>query len=391
MLYLSDGDYFRGQIADSATENAIRWQTPDAVEPFEFTSDAIHGAYFASSGERPAPVGEYYFELTDGDILYASLAGISADQFEVDSAQFGHLQIKRDEVRRFTAMKASAFEYRGPNGVEEWTSDDKTQWREEAGRLVTTTRGASVRKEIAIPKQAHFEFEISWGKTPQFTLAFCSSDRKEQLEEGFRLEVWGHKLVLLRELKQDADVAVIGTLDRNTDRVHLEASYDFATGVFTIQSLEGKKLAEITLPKKSGNPLRCVWLINGGDQVCLEQLAVSHWNGQLPTQVESGKPRIHKTDGSVVYGNVLRLEGDDRQIVVESEGKELRFDRSDVACAVLVPDEHSAPSAIRIGLADGTRFSARSQKLKAAPYICSAVASTNHSHARPASFVPLSA
>ena len=221
---------------------------------------------------------------------------------------------------------------------------------------MTESRGAALRKEIAIPQQAHLEFEISWDKLPQFTLAFCSSIRKEDLGEGFRLEVWDRTLVLIRELKQDADVAIVTELDRRAGRVHLEAFYNFSTGEFSVQSLDGKQLAKVTLPERGEIPLQSVWLINDGAGVRLEQLSVSNWNGQTPSQVDATKPRIHKSDGTILYGDIVGYDPEAKQFVVRAETGELRLDAADMNCAAFTPEEQEISSAFRIGLDDGSRL-----------------------------------
>src|SRR3954462_5242242 len=91
MLYLNDDDYFSGDLRDCPPANTIRWQARGTTQPFEFHADAIRSAFFPPPQKRPAPVGEYCFELSDGDILYGSLAAITKDDLEINSTQFGHL------------------------------------------------------------------------------------------------------------------------------------------------------------------------------------------------------------------------------------------------------------------------------------------------------------
>ena len=223
-------------------------------------------------------------------------------------------------------MSSAAFAYRGPNSLAEWTSDDIGKWREEAGRLVTNKRGASIKKSIKIPEQARIEFEIAWDKSPQFSLAFCASDKAKQLAEGYRLEVWGRKLVLVREVSKSADVAMVSELDTNTAHVHLEALYNHATGEFSVKSLDGRELGKITLPENGGYPLRVVSFTNSGKEVSLEQLVVSQWNGRVPPKVDVNKPRIHKTDDTIVYGEVTGYDAAAKQFLITSDGKESRID-----------------------------------------------------------------
>src|SRR3954454_10167425 len=370
VLYLKDGDYFAGRLESSAVKNVLRWRAQGAAEPFEFTADSIRSAYFAPPQKRPAPDGEYYIELSDGDVLFGSIAAITNDNVEINSAQFGHLKIARGEVHRLTPALAAASVYRGPNGLEEWTIDGpptaKNQWREEAGRLISGQRHSAIKKNIAIPEQAHIEFEISWTSTPRFALAFCASDKQAQIKEGYRLECWTRKLFLVRELAKAADVAVVMEVPIHADRIHLDAFYSFPTGEFSVRSLDGRELAKITMPKKSGYPLRTVWLTSGGADVCLEQLSISRWNGRSPKQVAADKPRIHKKDGNIVYGEVTSYAADQKQFVVKTATEEARVNGADVGCIVVKSNEQFVATTLRIGLHDGTRLSGDLQKVEGA-------------------------
>jgi thiol-disulfide isomerase/thioredoxin len=356
VLYLTDGDFFTGTLRDCPKKNVVHWQAEGAAEPFEFGVESIRSAYFAAPAERPAPNGEYCIELSDGDIFFGTLTGITKEYVEVNSPQFGPLKIARAEVHRLSPVASARFEYRGPNGLAEWKTENPKQWRDEAGRLITSERRASVQKEIKFPEQARIALEISWSKNPQFTLTFSTSEKPSPLSDGFRLEVWGRKLVLTREVKDDADVAFVAELDPRSDRVQLEALYNHATGEFSVQSLDGRELAKVGLANRDEKPLRFVRLTNTGADLCLEQFSVSHWNGHLPPQVETDKPRIHKNDNTIVYDEVVGYQADTRQFVVKSGETETRIDGTQVACVVLTPGQKNQDSAFRLSLHDGTRF-----------------------------------
>jgi thiol-disulfide isomerase/thioredoxin len=395
MLYLSDEDYFAGKLCDNPHPNTIRWQAYGATEAFEFGPEAVRSAYFAPPAVRPVPKGEYCIELTQGDILCGSLTAITKDAYEIDSSEFGHLKIARAEVQRLTPIASNAFTYRGPNNLVEWTSDDIGQWREEAGRLVANKRGAAIKKSLKIPEQARFEFEIAWDKTPQFCLAFASSDQPRQLAEAYRLEVWGRKLVLVREVSKSADVASVGELDQTTAHIHLEALYNHTTGEFVVKSLDGRELGKITMPKKGGYPLRIISLTNNGKELSLEQLTVSEWSGRLAPKVDLTKPRVQKTDDTIIYGDVTGYSAATKEFIVTADGKETRVTHGELACIVVPPvtkqvpqgpvtaDDKETPAGggklativapaikpspkapFRVGLHDGSRFSGDLAKLE---------------------------
>src|SRR3954447_26912583 len=66
---------------------------------------------------------------------------------------------------------------------------------------------------------------------------------------------------------------------------------------------------------RSGYPLRTVWLSSSSTDVCLEQLSISRWNGRSSQQVAADKPRIHKKDGQIIYGDVNAYAADQKQFV----------------------------------------------------------------------------
>src|ERR1043165_4381993 len=102
ILNMIDGDFYTGALQNCSTTNVIRWQTRGVAQPFDFPADSIRTAYFAAPGKRPAPEGDYCCELTDGDLFFGSLIGITPKLVEIDSAQFGRIRIARTEVRRLS-------------------------------------------------------------------------------------------------------------------------------------------------------------------------------------------------------------------------------------------------------------------------------------------------
>ena len=48
-------------------------------------------------------------------------------------------------------------------------------------------------------------------------------------------------------------------------------------------------------------------LANKRGDLRLERLRIGHWNGEPPREVERDRSRIHRVDGSIVYGQVSRL------------------------------------------------------------------------------------
>ena len=318
MLYLNDDDYFSGSLRDCPTPNTVRWQARGATQPFEFSADAIRSAYFAPPSNRPAPEGEYRIELSDGDVLFGSLAAVTKDDFEIDSAQFGHLKIARAEIQRLAPVLSAAFAYRGPNGLAEWTSDDISQWREEAGRLVTNKRGASIKKSITIPEQARIEFEIAWDKS---AAVFAGVLRQRQNEATRRrLTDWksgAGSSFSCEKLGKSADVAM-RRRTRPEHRPRPPGSHSTTTpraSSWYSRSMAAS-LAKSRCRKRAG--IRCALfrLTNSGGKFRSNSLSSASGTAVLPQKSMSTKPRIHKTDDTIVYGDVTGYDADAKQFLV---------------------------------------------------------------------------
>ena len=355
-LYLYDGDFFAGHLEDCATPDIVRWQSQGATEPFEFPAGAFRAAYFPTPPASPAPEGDYCFELFGGDILYGSLVGVTPQQFAIKTAHFGQLHLDRSQVSRIAVVgDSSKGEYRGPNGLAEWHPSAENLWTEEAGRLITATRHAEVQKELTIPDLARIEFEIAWSADPNFALVFSAGPSAEDLQAGYRFEVWDHKLVLVRAGKTNADVAYIYTLNTGADRIHLEAFYEQKTGKLSVHSLDGKQLAEITLLERDGTPLQVVSLTNQGQGVRLERLAITRWSGRPPAEVDADKTGVQLTDGTIIYGDLVGYQSESKQFVVQTDSEEKHVDAAQLACIAFTPDAPPVAGSFQVGFHDGNR------------------------------------
>jgi thiol-disulfide isomerase/thioredoxin len=275
--------------------------------------------------------------------------------------------VAREEIRRLARWSGSSpNEYRGPNGLAEWHSADEDQWYEEAGRLITKSPRAQVQKKLPIPAKARIELEITGGRDLEFALVLSSGTSDQQLQQGFRFEVWQRSLVVLRELDDRADMTVVCELNAGENRVQLEALLDQEQGTMSVHELDGKQLAAIKVPlqdKNNANALEWITILNGRGEFRLERLAVGHWNGQLPPQV-GNKAGLHRLDGTIVYGEVAGFDADTAQFLVRTDdSKDERVDAASVACIFALPAAQPTEHRFRMGLHDGSRVSGELTKV----------------------------
>jgi thiol-disulfide isomerase/thioredoxin len=367
VIYMTDGDYFTGSLQDSSAGDVIGWQSDGAVRPFQFPTAAVRAAFFPSL-EKPQPAqAEYCFELSDGDRIFGSLAGISPDAVEIDSARHGRLSIQRDQVRRIVPWQgATAWEYSGPSSLSDWRHlPDKDGWLEEAGHLLTEAPSASLRRSTKLPEQALVEIAVSWNKKLDFMFVLASGSDKRHESEGIHLEVWDGTLVLVRETKDDADLATICELKTSKNRIHLQLLIDQSKGTVAAHSLDGTKLGEITVKTEDDKPLEWIFVRNHRGDVRLEQLVIGKWSGQVPAQVDVTRERIQRADGSIVYGDIVRFDPEAKQFILKEGDTESLIAAADVATIAFAPTDTVPTGGIRIGCHDGSRVSGQLSKVEA--------------------------
>jgi thiol-disulfide isomerase/thioredoxin len=335
VLHLTNGGSVSGELRGSDDPKVLHWQSPLFARPFEFPLRAVTAVQYAVPGPQPKPLGEYCFELSGDDVLYGNLSGLTEDNVEVDSPRLGRLHLPRRQIRRFYRWKGAGAIYLGPNGLAGWkctepdarareasrslagaSGSSTPAWRDEGGQLSTDQPGASLFGDLGIPDKAVIEVELSWKRRPDFIFAFGVDERDLAGQHAFQLEVWDGELVAVGESARDADVASVQQIGPGEGRVRLQAYLDQEHGQLILLSPGGKRLAILNIGTKRRPIHSGVRLTNAKGDVSLELLRISRWNGPPPREAREDEPRLHQTDGSIVYGQVVAFDPESKKLIL---------------------------------------------------------------------------
>lgn len=361
VLHLTNGGFVSGELKKSASPDVVRWQGTSFTLPFEFSRHVVNAVHYPRMAEPPKPTGEYCFELAAGDVLFGDLINLTNDQAELEVARFGRIHLKRDHIRRMYRWGSGAdLVYLGPNGLVGWKEPAAVkQWHDEGGHPQTDKEGSYIRGDFGIPAQAVIEFELFWKNKPDFVLALGvdDSDDEATFKRAYRLEVWDNELVLRCELGREADVDTVQTIATGSGRAHLVAYLDQEKGRMLVYSPNGKQLSEISVKPRNPKTHSGIRLTNRKGDVRLERLRITRWDGVTPREVQPDKVRLHRIDGSIVYGQVTGFDAKAKQFTVTEEKQETKFDAAQLASAFLSPPGDDKPRAFRVVYQDGTRLS----------------------------------
>jgi thiol-disulfide isomerase/thioredoxin len=316
ILDLIDGSQIPGELSGSRNGRDLRWRSRYFTEPLDFPQSALKSVRYDQVGPPPAPTGEFCFELISNDFIYGDLRELTDKELVVASARLGSVRFSRDFVRRIYRYKGADAIYLGPNGLLGWKDrSNSPQWLDDGGQLQTSRTGASIYANLNLPALARIEVELSWQQKPDFALGLGVNE-SETASRGFHFEVWDKDLVAVAESARDADVASLQKVEAGPGRVRIQAYLDQNQGRLVLLSSTGKILATLNTHPKKPQVFPGVRLTNGRGDVRLESIRVARWNGQLPKEARENQPRFHRTDGTIVYGQLTAYDGKRKQFTI---------------------------------------------------------------------------
>ncbi len=366
VLHLANGGYVAGEIRASSQPGVLRWQAASFVKPFDFALSEVNAIQWPPSVAQPIPSGDFCFELAAGDVLFGSLRALDEKQAELVVPRLGHIHVQRSNLHRVYRWRDGAdLIYLGPNGLVGWQEPaGQKNWREDSGQPMTDREGASIRGDFGLPDRASIEFEISWRSKPDFVFALGVDDKENTVKRAFRFEAWGGDLVVQRELEQEADLAVVQEVAPGPGRTHLQAYLDQEKGRILVFSPGGKQLADLKVAGTRPAALPGLYLANIRGDVRLEWLRIGRWNGEIPREVRTDQTRIHRADGSIIYGQLTGLNAASKEFVLKTEKGESRVPENQVSSVFLSVPKDEATRMIRAVYQDGSRVSGELAKVE---------------------------
>ena len=144
---------------------------------------------------------------------------------------------------------------------------------------------------------------------------------------------------------------------RGLGRTHLQAYLDQTKGRILVFSPGGKQLADLKVGGAKSPVLPGVYLANIRGDVRLEWLRIGRWNGEIPREARNDQSRIHRADGSIIYGQLNGFRANTKELIFKTEEGESRVAEDKVTSVFLSLPKEEAPRLVRAVYQDGSRIS----------------------------------
>ncbi|NQV26224.1 MAG: TlpA family protein disulfide reductase [Rhodopirellula sp.] len=379
-LHLVNGSFLPGRILESDTPDQITWHSSLFTKPFEFPLAGVSAIQYPVTAPAPEPSGEYCVELSSGDVFYGDLLELTDADLRIQTKTIGTISILREDVHRIYRWQETALIYLGPDGLEGWQDGDvearfSRRWSDEGGWPTTSRADATLFRNAKLPPRASIEFEVSWKNRPDFQFMFGVDEMQSGDLHVFRLEVWDDHVVLMGETDRDADVAVVSPIAGGAGAIRGLLYLDQEKQRISLYSRTGSHKASLKLHSKTPTTRQGLRLINRNGDVRLNHLRIAHWDGILPRDVQTDKSRIHRTDGTIAYGQVTAFNPKSGSFTIRNEEQTTELAAGAVSDIFLSPAADDAKPAndkaadgnsqvprsplLRIVYQDGSRFSGR--------------------------------
>jgi hypothetical protein len=352
VLDLPDGGVLPGEFAtfdavDGSPRETFRWKAAPFVEPFEFRIDAITGIRAATSAKEAGKPAGFRCRLRGGDIIDGSLEGIDGEVIVLrPTGSDEPVRIDRRLVASIRRRgRGEGTGYVGPGSLVGWKQSPAGSWRDDAARLSSEVRNASISQDLSAPERARYDVALSWRELPEFVLAVAAGESQSQEPYRFELiqNVDGERAgFIIRQEKGASSLEEVASGPLSKKRIRMSLFVDVAAGRLAM-ALEGSdRVVETTIPPgKPATPAGLFRLTLLSGDVCLESLRVSEWTSTNPSVEPPSETRIVVREGSGAVGEVRSLDSESGTLVIAGKESEttVRLDEID---AIEFPGEPGA-------------------------------------------------
>lgn len=355
----NNGDSLSGTLT-GLEDGVLRWTSDRFDRAQQLQVGVIDSISFQTGEPDESRSAAFRVQLATGDIFFGELAALSPKFLVLESERCGTIQLKREFVREIRQLRHTQVIYDGPRWLDSWrvlkAGRRLSEWTaSEHGHLRTTKYGGEIFHDLPELAVAEINVAIAWTGKPGFQIDFSAPTDLVSSRPKSRLSIksWGNDVVAQSSLNA-ADFQHLLKLSERQKELRLRIVWDNPAGEIIVTGGAGRELARVLIDKSTEWKGFGVLVKNRSDDLTLEQIRVSKWNGTAHSKDrEPGGSSLRLADGRLVIGDVESMR--DGQLQVRGQEDSVALD--DLAVAEFVAAGRMPPQPAHLRFQDGAEVS----------------------------------
>jgi hypothetical protein len=211
-----------GNVVSINESGVVELATELSAKPLLLRDGVVEKIEFSARANQPDPPATL-IELTNGDLLPATIERLDNHRLSVVSPDAGRLEIPRETVRSIqTGIRRRKVVFEGPNNLDEWTTTEEGRKNLNFENGIISANGpTSFSTKLPLPRQFILRFELIWQErqTPNFQVFFADPLlARGEPGDRYYLQFGGAGLEIKREASRGKRFNTIVILNRTRDQ-----------------------------------------------------------------------------------------------------------------------------------------------------------------------------
>lgn len=325
VVKLENGDILTGTI-NALSDDSVSMTSPFSTSALEIQSDQVRNISFSKDNKVQANHSET-LTLSNGDTLPCKIISLDSEKLKITTWYAGDFDIPRAHVKALQfGIADEKVIYQAKEAPEQWP-EHQGSWKLAEDGYQASGQGTLAR-ELDLPQNIRFQFDISWQQSPNFAFLFCADDATTAIRQStyeFTFNSAGFQI--RRYLKnRKTNPLVSGDLDLSKydeKKIHVDIRVNRDLGIISLY-LDQQKIGSWndTLDSAEGNYIVLNNRSSKNAHYAINNLQVSHWRGgeapRFRDRANQGKSDlIIDSQGEKITGSITAIQatkGDKRAI-----------------------------------------------------------------------------
>lgn len=329
VIQLTNGDVLTGKITHMGKDGTTI-QSSVSASPLEIHAEAIESMTFPSEGSVPKPHSEQ-ITLANGDTLPCKVLSMDQDKVAFSTWYAGQFTVPRQQVTslRF-GLSQERLIYTATEEPSEWDSTSG-QWRLKDG--VYTGKGiGQLARELDLPDNVRFRFDLAWQDTPNFVFRFCASTDAAQTKQNTYEFLFNTAGMQIKRIVKDQHPALLANIDLKphdvkSRKLSIDLRVNRVEGTILLY-IDGHKTATCTdtFTTADGNHIIFNNRASRGTTALLSNIKVSDWNDGEPSRfqtkiIDSVTDVLVDSEGEKISGHIASISGGEGRRMIQLDVK----------------------------------------------------------------------